>query len=226
VGPETRSRHATCAYSCTTPRRRSRRNGRTVAPRWLGSAAGWRLLIRRSVRAVCCSAPGTPAAPRRGGEVDAAAAVLDHDAETPPRAITLGALRAVPRGRRAAKALFTGRDTVPGTHRIQAESACSTRWAIGSWAWFGGANPERTAHQASSQSGTRRHERAGQPGCDDPRRHFPSVGFRVRDEEDVVWCDPIKPGGLEPVPWIMGLDRGARSGSRRRRWFRGRRSRV
>jgi FAD/FMN-containing dehydrogenase len=32
--------------------------------------------------------------------------------------------------------------------------------------------------------------------------------------------------GLGPVPWIMGLGRGARSGSRRRRWFRGTCSRV
>jgi len=30
--PRTRSRHATCRYSCTRPPRRSRRSGRTVAP--------------------------------------------------------------------------------------------------------------------------------------------------------------------------------------------------
>ena len=43
--PRIRSRHATSRYSCMRPLRRSRRRGRTVAPRPGGSAAGWRVLM-------------------------------------------------------------------------------------------------------------------------------------------------------------------------------------
>jgi hypothetical protein len=45
-------------------------------------------------------------------------------------------------------------------------------------------------------------------------------------EENPTLGLPFVAAGLEPVPWIIALARGARSGSRRRRWSRGRRSRV
>jgi hypothetical protein len=65
--PRTRSRHATCTYSCTRPPSRSRRSGRTVAVEGGGVRPAGGCCRSGRWGGVRCSARRTPAAPVRGG---------------------------------------------------------------------------------------------------------------------------------------------------------------
>jgi hypothetical protein len=67
--PRTRSRHATCTYSCTRPPSRSRRSGRSVAPMEVGECGPQAGVDgARGVAGASCNDRCTPLAPQRRGE--------------------------------------------------------------------------------------------------------------------------------------------------------------
>ena len=59
-------------------------------------------------------------------------------------------------------------------------------------AWFGGANPERTAKEPLTRSGTRQQERAAQDACGNTGRHQPDGGIHL-DTVEVTGSIPVSP---------------------------------